>query len=66
MAVAWNGTARGISGNKLSKKRKSSFWLGRARYADRYTEGEAVPQDYGHTTNFCRLLTVNCCIAINF
>ena len=36
-AVAWNGTARGASRNELSKNRKSSFFLGRARYADGYT-----------------------------
>ena len=66
MAVVWNGTARGTSGNKLTKKLKSSFWLGRVQYVDRYMEGEAVPQDYGRTTNFCRLLIVNSCIARNF
>ena len=38
MAVAWNGTARGASRNELSKNRKSSFFLGRARYADGYTD----------------------------
>ena len=38
VAVAWNGTARGASRNELSKKQKSSFRLGRARYADGYTD----------------------------
>ena len=31
MAVAWNETVRGASRNELSKNRKSSFFLGRAR-----------------------------------
>ena len=38
MTVAWNGTARGASRNELSKKRKSSFCLGRVRYAGGYTD----------------------------
>ena len=38
MTVAWNGTTRGASRNELSKKRKSSFCLGRAQYAGGYTD----------------------------
>ena len=37
MAVAWNETALDASRNEPSKNRRSSFCLGRVRYADAFT-----------------------------
>ena len=59
MAVAWNGTAHGASGNELSKKKKKKFILAR--------QGAVRGQVYGRRSCAPRLwsyneflLTANC------